>query len=198
MHPRRYPCTASRPPRWYVSKCPPHRRSRSCTRCCRCTWPCACSCRSQLSFVHGSLSLQVRVVFTQPVVGSCRVFDGSHPSSVQALLSLHAASLRPCWQPFTASQVSVVHEKPSSQAPLLGECWQPWAVQVSVVQATPSSQAPLLGECWQPWAVQVSVVQATPSSQAPLLGECWQPLTTSPVSVVQATPSSQAPLLGEG
>src|SRR5438034_2552671 len=152
---------------------------------------------SQLSFVHGSLSLQVRVVFTQPVVGSCRVFDGSHPSSVQALLSLHAASLRPCWQPFTASQVSVVHEKPSSQAPLLGECWQPWAVQVSVVQATPSSQAPLLGECWQPWAVQVSVVQATPSSPAPLLVEGWQPLTTSQVSVVQATPSSQVPLLGE-
>src|SRR5213594_2464422 len=149
---------------------------------------------SQLSFVHGSLSLQVRVVYTQPVVGSCRVFDGSHPSSVQALLSLHVASLRPCWQPFTASQVSVVHEKPSSQAPLLGECWQPWAVQVSVVQATPSSQAPLLGECWQPLTTsQVSVVQATPSSQAPLLGECWQPLTASQVSVVHATPSSQRP-----
>src|SRR6266566_1436199 len=148
----------------------------------------------QLSFVHGSLSLQVRVVFTQPVVGSCRVFDGSHASSVQALLSLHAASLRPCWQPFTASQVSVVQATPSSQAPLLGECWQPWAVQVSVVQATPSSQAPLLGECWQPLTTsQVSVVQATPSSQAPLLGECWQPLTTSQVSVVHATPSSQRP-----
>src|SRR5207249_2997556 len=82
---------------------------------------------SQLSFVHGSLSLQVRVVYTQPVVGSCRVFDGSHPSSVQALLSLHVASLRPCWQPFTASQVSVVHATPSSQRP-----------EVSVDEHTPS------------------------------------------------------------
>src|SRR5213592_857802 len=133
--------------------------------------------------VHASPSVSVHGEPSATLVCE-QVPAGSHTSSVQALLSLHAASLRPCWQPFTASQVSVVHEKPSSQAPLLGECWQPWAVQVSVVQATPSSQAPLLGECWQPWAVQVSVVQATPSSQAPLLGECWQPLTTSQVSVV--------------
>src|SRR5438445_530539 len=116
------------------------------------------------SSLYQSLMVSPGVVGTPPIGLNVRSTSLSlKVTFVRGVLSLRAASFGPCWQPFTAAQVSVVAEKPSSQAPLLGECWQPWAVQVSVVQATPSSQAPLLGECWQPWAVQVSVVQATPS-----------------------------------
>src|SRR5207244_12998343 len=48
----------------------------------------------QLSFVHGSLSPQVLVVYPQPVVGPLWAFDGSHPASVQAFLSTPVPPLR--------------------------------------------------------------------------------------------------------
>jgi len=100
-----------------------------------------------------------------------------------------------CWQPLTASQVSVVQAFPSSQ--LTGvPPHRPAAQTSAVVQAFASSHGvPSAGVCVQPLAgSQASVVQTFPSSQLTGLPRHTPAEQTS--AVVQALPSSHDVPLG--
>src|SRR5215468_94231 len=119
---------------------------------------------SQLSVVHGLLSLQLSAV---PAV-QVPAWQVSAP--LQASPSEHAVPsvTAGCSQPFTASQVSVVHGLLSLQ-----------------LSGVPGAQVP---------ASQVSApLQTSPSEHAVPSGTagCWQPFTASQVSVVHGLLSLQ-------
>jgi hypothetical protein len=109
---------------------------------------------SQLSFVHGLLSSQLTVAWSQT--------PAAHESAVHASLSLQFMAV--CEQPVTLSQASTVHGFESSQ--LMGELEQApdWGSQESAVHASSSLQD--LAMCAQPvFGSQESAVHALLSSQ---------------------------------
>ena len=103
--------------------------------------------------------------------------------------------------PVFLSQLSIVHESPSSQAQVpLGPAlaWPLWvqlpsiALQPSSVQASPSSQSFIL-PVQMPAAQASLLVQASLSLQAPVMGSWKQYLKSgAQLSAVHELPSSQA------
>jgi len=86
----------------------------------------------------------------------------------------------------------VVHELPSSQAPIAPLCVQPWSfVQESVVQGLPSSQTMPGPPMHRPPAQLSESVHGSPSVQEPAASVCVQPAATSQPFCVQGLPSSQ-------
>jgi hypothetical protein len=166
--------------------------------------------RSQVSVVQGLLSLQfgpgpetqappphvspivhafpssqglVLLTWTHPVAGL-------HESSVQGLLSSHAAGA-PLLQTPPPQVSPVVQAFPSSHGNVLFVKTQPEpGLHVSVVQRSLSSQASVPAPVWQLPPAHVSpVVQAFPSSHGNVLFVNTQPVAGLHVSVVQAFPS---------
>ena len=144
---------------------------------------------SQSSVVHNVPSSQLVAV-------PGKQMPPAHKSgTVQALLSLHGATLFVKMQPFLASQVSSVQTLPSLQT-MSAPGMQTAAPQVSpLVQALPSSQGAVLFSVLQPPAAsQVSVVHGLPSSQGLALSGLQKPLLQMSPSV-QLLKSSQANVL---
>ncbi len=136
---------------------------------------------------------------------------------MQALLSLHDAMFAACWQPFSGSQLSLVHgllssqpivlpgihppprhasptvqPLPSSQGRLLLAAAQPLSgSQLSVVQGNPSSQVLGAPGTQRPAAQASLTVQTLPSEHVPPTAKCLQLLTLSQLSSVHGLPSSQ-------
>jgi len=159
-----------------------------------------------LPSLHGALLF----AWTHPPAGSQESFVQGLPSSqiggappmqvsplqvspvVQAFLSSHAepSGRGVNEQPLTGSQVSAVHEFPSSQTLGLPRQFPPLHASSSV-QRLPSLQGPgLLLRTQAPIAgSQASTVQAFPSSQS-IGAKPQRPVAGSQVSWVQGSPSS--------
>jgi hypothetical protein len=165
--------------------------------------------------VQASPSLQANVLLalTHPVAGSQESSVQTFPSSqtggapptqapalqvsavVQASPSSQAAVLLVLTHPVAGSQLSSVHELPSSQSGAGPPTQAPLPHVSAVVQASPSSQAAVLFVLTHPVAgSHESSVQILPSSQT----GGGPPLQAPPPQVspdVQASPSSQAAVL---
>ncbi len=165
---------------------------------------------SQISSVHGLLSLQLTIVpgWHAPVAQTSPL--------VHALLSEQASVLLLCTQPFVALHESVVHGLlssqpsaapgthappahasltvhvlPSEQACVLLVNTQPLAaLQTSLVQGLPSLQVTVAPGTQEPPPQVSPCVQALPSLHGTVLLTCVQPFCVSQSSEVQGLPSS--------
>ena len=174
-----------------------------------------------LLFAHPFCGLQASVVHTLPS-SHVVVVPGKHTPplhtspTVQALASEHGSLVAPCWQPATASQLSLVqgfpsshdaslplthappeqasptvHTLPSSQGSVFASFEQPPAgSHRSVVQALPSSQPSAAPGTHWPAAHKSPFVQALLSVQVAVLALNWQPFCASHASSVHKLPSS--------
>ena len=125
------------------------------------------------------------------LAGATQPLPGSQASVVQGFLSSQKGGAPPLQTPLAHASWPV-QALPSSQAPVSATAWQPFAAsQLSVVQAFLSSHTSLAPPTHTLAAQASLAVQALPSVQGAVLATKVQPVCAAQLSVVQGFLSSQ-------